>query len=194
MKKLFEIMVVLLFLTSALFTGCNKMDNNPLNSTGGNFLTIYPADKSQNIGIDESIIIQFAVPVDSKTIESNFVLISQKDISDSICPISKSMGHSDMNKAMMDTSMMNHLKEIHCTKGTFNWNDDKTRCEFKPDSSLEPDMDYMLYINSDMMNYMKNMMSDNGMMNGSMGMMNCDCGNKGLDDPVIITHFKTKAN
>jgi len=138
MKKLYFIAGVLILLSAVVFACCNMMGTNPSNSSAKNFLSIIPVDNSQNVGINETVTVQFAAPVDTKTIESNFVLISQKDIADSTCPISKNMGHSDMNKAMMDTIMMNHLKNTHYTKGSFRWNSDRTKCEFKTDLSLEP--------------------------------------------------------
>jgi hypothetical protein len=193
-KITLKISLALLLISSAFFAGCGMKDNNSTNPTVGNFLSITPTDYSQNIGVNDAVTIQFAAPVDTKTIESNFVLISQKDIADSTCPVNKNMGHSDMNKDMMDTTMMNHLKMTHHTKGTFKWNSDRTKCEFKSASSLSPNTDYMMYINSDMINHMKNMMTSNGMMNGGMGMMNCSCGNKGLDKTYFTTRFRTRNN
>ena len=194
MKKINKVIIVSIIITSAIFSGCSMMNNNPTNPTNGNFISISPRDNSQDIGINQVVTIQFAAPVDSKTIEGNFVLISEKDISDSTCPVSKNMGHSDMNADMMDTSMMNHLKMTHHTSGTFKWNSDRTKCEFKSDASLSPNTEYMMYIDSDMMNHMKNVIFSNGMLNGVMGMMDCDCMNKGLDKNYIITRFRTKNN
>lgn len=191
MKKTKYIMIVLILVLTSFLTSCTQMDNNSANNPFGIFLSINPSDNSQNIGVNSAIVLQFAAPVDTKVIESNFVLISQKDISDSSCPVSKNMGHSDMNKAMMDTSMMSHLKNNHCTKGTFKWSSDKKTCEFKSESNLEPNMEYMLYVDPDMVNHMKDVMLTNGMMNTGMGMMKCDCMNKGLDNKNIISHFKT---
>ena len=188
----FKFSFAILIFASALFTGCNMMDNNATNSNLEHFLTITPTDNSQNIGINEVITLKFATFVDINAIENNFVLISQIDAADSACPVNKNMGHSDLEKDMMDTSMMNHLKLTHRTEGNFNWNSDRTICEFKSDSPLSPNTDYMLYINSDMVKHMKNMMFNIGMMNGVMGMMNCNCGNKGMDKSYFTTRFRTK--
>ncbi|MBX3043148.1 MAG: Ig-like domain-containing protein [Candidatus Kapabacteria bacterium] len=194
MKTSLKISLALMLISTAFFAGCSNMtDNNSGNTDAGNFLTISPADNTQNIGINDAVTIQFAAPVDTKTIEANFVLISQKDIADSLCPVSKNMGHSDMMKDMMDTTMMNHLKMTHHTKGTFKWNSNKTMCEFKSDSALSHNTDYMMYIHSDMMNHMKNMMN-NSMSNGGMNMggnMNMMNGQKASDLIFKVTRFRT---
>lgn len=199
MKTSLKISLAIILISTAFFAGCSNMtDNNSVNTDAGNFLTISPADNSQNIGINDAVTIQFAAQVDKRTVETNFVLISQKDIADSLCPMGKMMGHSDMMKDMMDTTMMNHLKMMHCTKGTFNWNSDSTKCTFKSDSSLKANCDYMMYIDSDMMNHMKNMMSKNGMMSGGMGMMNGGMnmmnGIKPSDLKFKVTRFRTRSN
>ncbi len=193
MKTSLKISLAVMLITSAFYVGCSNNSSNP---TVGDFFTISPADNSNNIGVNDVVTLQFAAPVDAKTIESNFVLISQKDIADSLCPISKNMGHSDMIKDMMDTTMMNHLKNTHWTKGTFKWNPDKTRCEFKADSSLKADTEYMMYIDSDMMNHMENMMN-NSMSNGGMNMsgnMNMMNGKKTSELIYKVTRFRTKNN
>jgi len=195
MEKSNKIIVALMLLSLAIFYGCSNMGNNTTNPTPANFLSISPTNNSQNFGINDAVTLQFAAPVDTKTIESNFVLISQKDIADSTCPISKNMGHSDINKDMMDTTMMNHLKITHHTGGNFKWNSDRTKCEFKSDSSLKPDTDYIMYMGTEMMDHMKFIMSKNRMMNGGgMGMMDCEYGNKGLDKTYITTRFRTRNN
>lgn len=194
MKNSIKTIIVFFLVATVIFTACEKSDNNPINPTIANFLSIFPVDNAVSIGINDKITVQFAAEVDTKIIENSLVLISQKDIADSTCPINKNMGHSDMNADMMDSSMMNHLQMQHFTKGKFTWNSDKTQCDFKPDKSLEPDTEYMIYLNPTMVNEMKTVMMNNGMMNHGMGMMNCDCGNKGLDKAFIITRFKTGNN
>lgn len=189
-KTSLKISLAVLLISFTIFAGCS---NNSTNPAVGDYLTITPTDNSQNIGVNDAVTLQFASSVNAKTIEANFVLISQKDIADSLCPVSKTMGHSDMNKDMMDTTMMNHLKITHHTKGTFKWNADFTKCEFKSDSALKPNCDYMMYIDSDMMNHMKNMMN-NSMSNGGMNMggnMNMMNGKKASDLIFKVTRFRT---
>ncbi len=195
MKTTLKITAALLLVASAFFIGCtNMMDNNPSSRNVANFLMISPVDNSQNIGINEPVVIEFAAPVNTEIIEDNFVLIGRNSASDTTGEDCFKFDHSNMNSMMTSGSMMNHLKENHHTKGNFKWNSDKTRCEFKSDSNLEADTDYMMFVDSEMMNHMKSVMSNNGMMSGGMGMMNCNCGNKGLDNSNIITHFRTRNN
>jgi hypothetical protein len=183
----------LLLISTALFLGCsNMMDSNPAYQYVGNFLTITPND-SQEIGINEPIILQFAAPVDANIIEYNLVIINQNAVSDILYVDGKKMEHSHMNSMMSDGSMLAHLKENHCIKGTFEWNSDKTKCEFIPDSGFEADTDYMVFMDSQIMNHMKSIMTERKMSRG-MGMMDCDCHKKGPDNSNIITHFRTRGN
>ena len=195
MKTTLKITAALLLGASVFFIGCtNMMDNNPASRNVANFLMISPTDNSQNIGINEPVVIEFAAPVNTEIIEDNFVLIGRNSASDSLGEDCFSFDHSNMNSMMTNGSMMKHLKENHHTKGNFKWNSDKTRCEFIPDSDLEADTDYMMFVDSEMMAHMKSVMSKNGMMSGGMGMLDCNCHDKGLDKSNIITHFKTRNN
>ncbi|MBX3045209.1 MAG: hypothetical protein KIT33_10340 [Candidatus Kapabacteria bacterium] len=196
MKTTLKITTALLLVSSVFFAGCsNMMDNSPVGQNVGNFLMISPSDNSENIGINEPIVIEFAAPVDTKIIEDNFVLIGRYFASEASGEDCFNYDHSNMNSMMSNGTMMKHLKENHHTKGDFKWNSDKTRCEFKPDSDLEANTDYMMFVDSDMMNHMKSVMMNNGMMLRGMGMMSdCDCHNKGLDNTNIITHFRTRNN
>jgi len=194
-KTTLKITLALMLITSAFLAGCsNMMDDNPSGRNVGNFLKISPTDNSRNIGINEPVVIEFAAPVNTEIIEDNFVLIGRNSASDSLGEDCFNLDHSNMNSMMSNGSMMNHLKESHHTKGNFKWNPDKTRCEFIPDSDLEADTDYMMFVDSEMMAHMKSVMSNNGMMSGGMGMINCNCHDKGLEKSNIITHFRTRNN
>lgn len=194
MKTTLKITIALLLISTALFLGCsNMMDSNPSNQYVGNFLTITPND-SQEIGINEPIILQFAAPVDANIIEDNLVIINQNAISNIEYIDGKKMEHSDMNSMMSDGTMMAHLKENHCIKGTFEWNSDNTKCQFMPDSGFEADTDYMVFMDSQVMNHMKSIMTERKMMSRGMGMKDCDCHKKGPDNSNIITHFRTRGN
>ncbi|MCO5251904.1 MAG: hypothetical protein M9949_10865 [Candidatus Kapabacteria bacterium] len=195
MKTTLQINLALLLISTALFLGCsNMMDSNPSNQFVENFLTISPTDNSQEIGINEPIILQFAAPVDANIVEENFVIINQNSISDIEYIDGKKMDHSDMNSMMSDGSMLAHLKENHCIKGSFEWNSEKTKCEFMPDSGFEADTDYMVFMDSQVMNHMKSIMSERRMMSSGMGLMNCDCHKNGPGNSNIITHFRTRGN
>lgn len=103
------------------------------------------------------------------------------------------MNHSDISEAMRNPSTMEHLKKMHSTKGKFIWNEEKTRCEFKSESDLQPDTDYYIYMDSKMLDYMKNVMEKNGMMNNGTRLMDCPCcKSKNLNKAVILVRFRTK--
>jgi hypothetical protein len=182
--------MMILFTCSILFAGCNMMNNNPTSQSNDDFLTMLPSDNSQNVGLDESIVLTFASAIDVNNFETNFSITSQKDIVDSLCPLKNHYGHCNMNQASNDTSMLNHFKYFHTMKGSFKWNENKTQCEFKSDNRFDPNTEYMIYMDSNIMNNMMRSMNSYNMMNGNQTK---HCGNmkNGINSSYIVRRFKT---
>lgn len=187
-----KIIVPLLALLSAavLSAGCSK-DKTEVTAPMAPALSVSPADQTLSVPLDGKIVLTFAKPVDPKTVESGFHLISQSDMADSLCPVAQNMDHGDMNMAMMDTLKMSHLDQIHSVKGTFSWNSDFTQCTFTPDSMMNPNTTYMMHIGKNMMDMMNGMMGNMDGMSGA-GMMGGMSG--GSSSPLpghMLMHFTT---
>jgi hypothetical protein len=187
--------IILLMLTAIsammVISSCSSMNdrNNPMNPSGNWFVQFSPTNNTDNVLINDKIILTFAKAVDPKIIEANFVLISQKDMNDALCPISNDMGHSDMGNAMKNMDMMKHLKDVHRTKGIFNWSADSTMCEFTPDSVMDYDMEYMMLADRDMVKHMEGMMKMMGDL--TVELSDCPC-HKNKQNNTMLLHFKTE--
>ncbi|TAL68190.1 MAG: hypothetical protein EPN82_12405 [Bacteroidetes bacterium] len=189
MKKSILMLCSLVISAMLVITSCS-MNDNPANSVSNWFLKFSPANNDESVQVNDRIKLTFAKSVDPKIIEQNFVLISQKDMNDTLCPISKDMGHSDMENAMNNIGMMEHLKDVHHIKGKFSWNSDSTICEFIPDSSLDYNMEYMMFVDQNMVKHMEDiikMMSDVNMM-----ISECPC-HKNKQNNTMLLHFKTES-
>jgi hypothetical protein len=171
-------MYKLFFASSILFIiifimGCGNDSHIMQPSEMKDYMRVIPRDGETAVRLDQSIEIQFFKPVDRSIVENGFYLISSKDMADSVCPVNSGMNHSEMNTAMMNSMNMNHLVMQHQTGGTFIWMSD-TKCFFRPDSLLMPNMEYMMQVSSSMMNMMQEQMGEMNMNNmGTMqhGMM-----------------------
>lgn len=189
MKKSFLLLSIIILISAFFISGCGMKDNNLMNSNGIEFIKFSPENDAKDVATNEKISLTFAKSVDPNIIEQNFVIISQKDMIDSLCPISKDMGHSDMGNTMMNMEMMKHMKDVHKSMGKFNWNSDFTMCEFIPDLSLSPDTDYMMFVDRDMVSYMGEMMKAMGDI--SMMLSNCPC-HKNNQTNTMRIHFRTE--
>ena len=158
------------------YSGCDQ--SNTLSPTEQIRFQVSPPDGAENVDISSQLIIEFSKPVDPSIVERSFHLISERDMADSLCPVSKDMHHSVMSQAMMNQNTMEHLIDRHQSHGTFSWNDSKTNCVFKIDSTLAPDTRYMMDMGKEMMQ----------MMNGT-GMKNCNC--PGMQTNDLMYHFRT---
>lgn len=123
----------------------------------------------------------FTKPVDRKTVENDFHLLSERDMVDSLCPISATMDHGMMSSTMMDSMKMNHLMQQHLTSGRLSWQSD-IQCTFRPDSMMTPNTQYMVHLGTDMMRMMETRI-------GSMNMTN-NHGEGMLKDQMMF-HFRT---
>lgn len=179
---MFKLILSLSILFLGVFiVGCSDNDSMMSSATEDQF-SISPSNDAVAVRLDQKIEINFAKPMDRSIVESNFHLISQKDMADSTCPMSNSMLHSDMNMAMMDSMKMEHLTAFHYTKGKFIWNSENTQLLFTPDSMMQPNMIYMVHFGSDMINMMNERMS--GMGPRGMNMDNMKSG-------MMMMHFTT---
>lgn len=180
MKNKLALIVMITLLSGIL--GCTKMDQATAPIANAPIL-VAPADGATSVRLDESIVFTFAKSVDRKIVEQSVRLISERAMTDSLCPVSTTMGHGRMDMAMMDSMKMNHLMEIHSSPGKFTWNGNSTLCTFTPDSMMYPNMDYMIHMDGDMMRMMANRMGDNmSMMSGH--------GKTSMKDDMIY-HFRT---
>ena len=158
--------IAVLTLAAIVLVGCSKNSSAPTTGTEPtpNFATS-PTDGQANVRLDAGVTFTFAKPVDRAVVERSFHLISQRDMADSLCPVSDTMGHGIMSPAMMDSMNMNHLMQQHASRGRFVWNSD-TQCTFRPDSMMTPKSQYMMHIGGEMMRMMRDRMEG---MNGGMG-------------------------
>ncbi len=191
MKRKIILQIFLVISALMVISSCTTINdnNNPMNPNGNWFVQFSPANNTENVSINDKIILTFAKAVDPQIIESNFVLISQKDMNDSICPMGNDMGHSDMGNAMMNMDIMKHLKDVHRTKGKFNWNSDSTMCEFIPDSSMDYNMEYMMFADQEMVTHMEGMMKMMGDL--TVELSDCPC-HKNKQNNTMLLHFKTE--
>ena len=154
--------------------GCNKESDmtNPSGSTTESIITLYPADKATSVRLDAAVNLTFAKSVDRGVVERGFHLISQKAMSDSLCPISQVMSHGNMLDSMADSSKIHHIDQFHMTLGKFLWNSDSTQCTFKPDSMMIPRAQYMIHFDRKMIQMMEQRIGTMEMMSGhGTGMM-----------------------
>ena len=165
---------------SIVMLGCQG-DDAMMQSGNQDALTISPVDEQQNVRLDGVITLTFAKPVDRKTVERDFHLLSERDMADSLCPVGQAMNHGMMSTTMMDSMKMNHLMQQHRTDGKLSWQSDM-QCIFRPDSMMMPNMQYMIHLGEDMMRMMEARM-------GSMNMM----GNhgQGMMQEQMMYHFRT---
>ncbi len=170
-------------LAALMIAGCSgDHHGSMLTNPGSTNFTIAPTDGAVNVRLDAGITLTFLKSVDKSVTERNLRLISEEDMADSTCPVNMTMGHGDMDMAMGDSSMMDHLDDVHSGDGRFYWNGDSTQCTFQPDSMMQSGMRYMVHMGSAMMQMMEDRMGDMGMMGGhGAGMMN---------DHMVL-HFQT---
>lgn len=170
-------------LATLLIIGCSADDHGSmLTNPGSTNFTIDPADGAGNVRLDAGITLTFSRSVDKAVTEGELHLISERDMADSSCPVNMMMGHTDMDMAMGDSAMMDHLGDRHSTEGRFSWNGDSTQCTFQPDSMMQSGMRYMIHLGPEMMRMMEDRMGDMGMMGGHGGAMMTD---------HMMLHFQT---
>lgn len=155
-------------LVASMIIGCGAQSSAP---DAQPTAVITPSDGSTDIPTDAAIKIVFVKPADRAVVERSFRLISAHDMADTLCPLSHTMGHGDMMRAMSDSGMMRHLDSRHLTAGRIAWNTNNTQCTFMPDSALRSRTQYMIHMGGDMMTMMAGMGAGSGGMMGG-GMMN----------------------
>jgi hypothetical protein len=162
--------------------GCSKESSSPSGTTPQANLTVNPADGQANVRLDAGLTLTFARSVDRAAVERTVHLISERAMADSLCPDSSMMPHGGMNNVMMDSSMMQHIDQVHATRGRFTWNVNSTECLFRPDSMMTPGTQYMIHMGAEMMQMMRTRMGEMGTMGGhGSGVMRND----------LLVHFST---
>ncbi len=176
--KVFSIAIII----GLLIVGCTKDASSPVGDVQSTSFSVIPNDGATNIRLDAGVQFNFAKQVNRSDFERSVYLISEFAMADSMCPVSDSMGHGNMDMAMRDSMMMNHLDDRHGTSGHFQWSDDNKQCTFKPDSMMMPNMRYMIHMGREIMRMMEDQMGNMGMVGGhGSGMMNDD----------MMYHFRT---
>jgi hypothetical protein len=167
--------VVVVYVAAALvlaIAGCSKDSSSPVKSIDATPLSTTPSDGSNGVRLDAQISLSFATPVEKAVVERDFHLISERDMADSLCPVSQMMGHGNMTMTMMDSGKMHHLDQVHSTHGRFSWNSDSTRCTFAADSMMAPRTQYMMHLGHEMMEMIERRVGSMKMMSGhGTGMM-----------------------
>ncbi len=177
MKTSIVFFTTLLIISILSFAGCDQSNNvSPKEQIS---FQVSPPDGAENVDASSQVIIEFSKPVDPSIVERSFHLISERDMADSLCPVSKDMNHGMMSPASMSQSTMMHLIDRHQSHGTFSWNDSNTKCIFTSDSSLTPNTQYMMDMGKEMMQMMSN-----------SGMANCNC--PGMESSDVLFHFRTR--
>jgi hypothetical protein len=168
--------VAVLFVAAAALvlaiTGCSKNSTSPVQSVDATPLSTTPGDGSNGVPLDAQISLSFATSVEKAVVERNFHLFSERDMADSLCPVSKTMGHGNMTMTMMDSGKMHHLDQVHSTHGRFSWNGDSTRCTFAAESIMTPRTQYMMHLGHEMVEMIERRVGSMKMMSGhGCGMM-----------------------
>lgn len=175
--------ILFISLIAVVIVGCSKDSSSPASTLGPTRLLISPSDGQSGVLVDAGIVLTFPEPADRSVVERNLHLISETAMADSFCPVSSSMGHGDMDMAMIDPGKMIHLMDSHRTQGWFQRNAERTQCTFRPDSLMAPGTRYMVRVGREMIQMMESRMGGRGMLGGhSGGMMNND----------IMYHFRTR--
>jgi hypothetical protein len=177
--------VVVLFITFTLvveFAGCSKNSSSPVQTGDTSPLFTTPSDGANNVQLNAQIALSFSKSVEKNVVERNFHLISERDIADSLCPVSKTMAHGNMTMTMMDSGKMHHLDQIHSTRGRFSWNSDSTRCTFTSDSLMTPRTQYMIHLGRDMVEMVERRVGSMKMMSGH---------GSGMMSDEMMFHFST---
>lgn len=164
-------------LVVVLVAGCANEAAAPISPENNqeDFLALKPADGESSVRLDAPVILTFAKPVDRAAVERGLLLISERAMADSLCPVSQTMDHGNMMGSMVDSSKMHHLDQYHASKGSFTWNTNSTQCMFQPDSLMTPKTSYMLRMNREMTQMIEQRLGSMGMMGGhGTGMMSSE--------------------
>ncbi|MGB9852805.1 MAG: hypothetical protein ACPLPX_08085 [Candidatus Kapaibacteriota bacterium] len=182
--------------TSSIFLSCqNMMNEHSPSEIVLSFLRIYPENDANNVPLNVSIEMEFALPVDTSILEEDFFLISQSELENQQCIDNFGGEHKDLHKASKNNMLINHIKEMHKIHGKFFWDSLHTKCEFLPERNLKPGTDYYVFLGPKMFEHMKKIMQSYDMMRAFMQMTNCSCCNRNnSNDESIIFHFKTGNN
>ncbi len=165
--KIFKTLIIISTLGALVLTGCSKKSSTPTEPSFD--LTQFeasPGDGATGVRLDAAVSLWFSKPVDRALVEGGFMLISEKDMSDAVCPIANWMNHGTMAGSMIDSSKMHHLDQYHSTRGRFIWNNDSTLCTFKPDSLMSSKTQHMLHLGRGIITMMQKRWGTMAMMSG----------------------------
>jgi hypothetical protein len=181
MIKIINLSLLFISFTFTL-NSCSKDVKSPTETEQQPSLNVSPFDGSTGVQLNAPVTLTFNKPVIKGIVESDFHLISARDMADSMSMGHPMMNHDDMMMAMSDSTVMHHLDRYHSTHGGFTWNSDSTICTFVADSMLTRDTQYMIHLGDGMVRMMKEHMGDMNTMNGM--------GTGQLGDNIML-HFTT---
>ena len=165
-------------LLAVLTIGCSGRSSAPMQpATGTSILRVTPQDGATAVRLDAGVTLDFGTIVDRDAVERGVRLIGEPDMFTN-CPDPTMGAHAAMEAVMDDPSMLRHMDASHSTRGRFSWNDAGTVCTFRPDSLMRPQTRYMVHMNGEMLEMMRQM--GGTMMGGRM--------NTGGD---MMVHFQT---
>lgn len=182
MKSSIVVVLFVAFTVIIEFAGCSKDSSSAVQTSDTSPLSTTPSDGANGVRLDAQIALTFLKPVEKTVVERDLHLISEREMADSLCPVSKTMAHGNMTMTMMDSGKMHHLDQVHSTRGRFSWNSDSTRCTYAPDSLMTPRTQYMIHLGRDMVEMIERRVGSMEMMSGhGTGMMSSE----------MMFHFST---
>lgn len=169
--------------------GCtgDLADADPSGYDNAALLVVSPSDGATGVSTSGSITLVFAQPPDTSIVGHGFHLVVGSDVVDS-CFLIEGGTHGDMNTAMMDPAIMEHLDADHSIEVSMAWDVSKRVATITPHQPLDADEEYMIHFDGRMTGMLETMMSR---MIGMEGMDNM--ANHGFDaTPAgIVVHFRT---
>lgn len=120
--------------------GCSK-SSNMMSSAGAapKVLSVNPIDGATNVAASAKIALVFSVPMDTGSVRANFCLLGgdqMQRMMDSLSGMHSSMDYSRIMGMMHQMSMTGHL----------GWNANFDSCRFSPDSAMQANTQYMIFM------------------------------------------------
>ncbi len=109
--------------------------------------SVWPADGANNVSRNPIITLSFDMPMDTHSVRSNFHFSGGAEMHEWLDSLDHHQGMGGMG--MIDMGhMMDWLADFE-DGGQFDWNAAMDSCQFRPDSTLMSDADYLIYLYGD---------------------------------------------
>jgi hypothetical protein len=143
------LIIALLFLVGAvmIISGCGGNAKVNGNSDDVWLSSIYPADGAENVSTSTSLYMKFVMPMDTASVRKNIFLSGGPKMHVWIDSLDHYGGMGRMGMEMRE-HMLNWMDSIEW-RGQWHWNGNLDSCEFIPDSTLRPGIEYMIMVNED---------------------------------------------